>query len=702
MSTSSQDPSASKLESPANARNAFSAILAQRSARFEALNLVSLPTWIFDIDHSRVHWANQAALVIWDAQSLQELCERDMAIDMSDSVRRRLKQYQADFVSQKAVFNEQWTLYPGGKPVPLKARFSGIELEDGRMAMWCEGHLMSVEFDTPEHRRSVEALLHTEIMISLYDMDGQVLYRNPAARESVSRLDERLQDRMGDPEAYAHFMDSLQATESATTTLQLSTIRGSRWLEISARRCRDAVTGLDAMLVSEADVSAIKRTEAKANFLASHDSLTGLPNRSTVLQHFAQTVDHIRTTGQQAALIYLDLDHFKDINDTLGHAAGDELLVQMAKRMRSSTRSSDLVARLGGDEFLILIVSHDIQQEVDLVRGRLLHAVAQPLWLRGTEVQVTPSLGVSMYPTDGTDFDTLMRNADLAMYTAKTRGRNGMAYFDPAMADAARARTTLESELRHALERNEFEVHYQPRVNLITGNISGAEALVRWRHPVHGLLAPDRFIGLCEETGLIVRLGAHVFQQAALQQVAWASSGTDLQVGVNLSARQFRDPELLATIAQALTQAHCTASRMQLEITESLLIGSEARPLEILCELERMGLSIALDDFGTGYSNLAYLHRFPIHTLKIDKSFIQGDSANLPLAGLIVEMCRVMHLQIVAEGVETEPQLQWVTDKGIESYQGYWFAKPLSVQDFNRLLAQQATHGHWPRPSALN
>ncbi len=676
-------------DSQAHAVPVSNDVLAQRSARFDALNLVSLPTWIFDIDRSRVHWANQAALTIWNAPSLQELCARDMAVDMSESVKRRLQQYQADFVSQKAVFNEQWT------------RFSGIELEDGRMAMWCEGHLMSVEFDTPEHLRSVEALLHTEIMISLYDLEGQVLYRNPAARESVSKLDERLQERMGNEAAYAHFMESLLTTESATTTLQLTTARGPRWLEISARRCRDAVTGLDAMLVSEADVSAIKRTEAipaflLPNFLASHDSLTGLPNRNTVLKHFAQTMEDIRTTGQHAALIYLDLDHFKDINDTLGHAAGDELLVQMAKRMRSSTRSSDLVARLGGDEFLIVLVSHDIRREVDMVRDRLLQTVAQPLWLRGTEVQVTPSLGVSMYPQDGADFDTLMRNADLAMYTAKTRGRNGMAYFDPAMADAARARTTLESELRRALERNEFEVHYQPRVNLTNGNISGAEALVRWRHPVHGLLAPDRFIALCEETGLIVRLGAHVFKQAAQQQVAWMRAGADLQVGVNLSARQFRDPELVATIEQSLKQAQCTASRMQLEITESLLIGSESRPLQVLREFERMGLSIALDDFGTGYSNLAYLHRFPIHTLKIDKSFIQGDSANLPLAGLIVEMCRVMRLQVVAEGVETAP------NHGSVSYQGYWFAKPLAVQDFDRLLAQQATQGHWPQPTTLN
>ncbi len=658
--------------------------LHQRDARYATLNLVTLPLWIFDIDHSRVHWANEAALTVWKAASLQELCSRDMAADMSESVAKRLKQYQADFISQGASFYEQWTLFPSGVPVPLKAKFKGIRLDDGRMAMLCEGR--SVEFDTADHLRTVEALLHTAVMISLYDSHGQVLYRNPAARQSVNRLDETLQDRVLDAGALARLLAETSRSGSATLTLLVRTVHGERWHELSARSCRDAVTGHDAVLVSEADVSALKRTEARASFLAMHDSLTGLPNRSHVMQRFNETVGSIRASGQEAALVFIDLDHFKDINDTLGHAAGDDLLVQMSRRLRDATRSSDLVARLGGDEFLILIVSKDIRSEVDRVRTRLLRTVTQPLTVQNNEVRVTPSLGVALYPRDGNDIETLLRNADMAMYTAKERGRNDIAYYDEAMADAVRKRITLETELRRAFDRNEFEVHYQPCVASDSGHIYGAEALVRWNHPEQGLVSPDAFIPMCEEMGLIYRLGSLVFDQAVRQQVAWFKSGRDLLVSVNLSSRQFRDPDLVSSIAASLAAAGCQPARIQLEITESVLIGDDARPLEVLRALEAMGLTIALDDFGTGYSNLAYLHRFPIKTLKIDKAFIQGIDANLPLAELIVAMCRLMKLNIVAEGVETAEQLSWVSGQGIENYQGYLFSRPLDVAQFDQML----------------
>lgn len=415
--------------------------LSARSQRYEALSLISQPVWIFDIDRRRVHWANPAALQVWDAATLPALCERDMGRDMSESVARRLLQYQSDFVSHGAAFNEQWTLYPGGKPVSLNVKFSAHRLHDGRMAMLCEARAAAVE--EPESLRSVEALLHTAVMISLYGQDGRPLYRNPAARASVRRLDESLADRITDPKAHAALLAALDGAGMATQTLAVRTAQGERWHEISARRCRDAVTGQDALLVSEADVSAIKRTEARAQFLALHDSLTGLPNRSHVMQRFTDAVEQIRAAGQQAALMFIDLDHFKDVNDTLGHAAGDALLVEVARRLRGAVRGADLVARLGGDEFLILMVSADIRSEVDRVRVRLMQAVAEPVMIHGHEVRVTPSLGVSLFPGDGDNIETLLRNADLAMYTAKERGRNGLAYYDTGMSDAVRSRSAL-------------------------------------------------------------------------------------------------------------------------------------------------------------------------------------------------------------------------------------------------------------------
>jgi diguanylate cyclase (GGDEF)-like protein len=659
--------------------------LQPREARYAALNLLHHPVWIFDIDLRRVHWANAASLQMWSAPSLAELCARDMGTDMSESVARRLAQYQSDFISQSATFNEQWTLYPGGKPVSLTVRLSGHRLEDGRMAMLCEAREQAVE--QPESLRSVEALLHTPVMITLFGEDGRPLYRNPAARASVRRLDEKLVERIVDTRSHAALLAALASEGMATQTLAVHTEAGPRWHEISARRCKDAVTGQAALLVSEVDVSAIKRTEAQAQYMALHDALTGLPNRSHLTQRFEMVLSAIRGAQQEAALIFIDLDHFKDVNDTLGHATGDALLIEVSRRLRGAVRGSDLVARLGGDEFLILMVATDIRSEIERVRLRLTRAVAEPVHLGGRDLHVTASIGVALYPQHGNDVQTLMRNADLAMYSAKEGGRNALAYYDAAMADAVEGRTALEAELRMAFERREFEVHYQPIVEASSGRIVGAEALVRWRHPQRGLVAPDVFIPLCESTGLIRRLGALVFSSAAHQQVAWAQAGHGLRISVNLSARQLRSAELLPDLAAALRTSGADPRQLQLEITESMLLGQDDELLALFQALQDLHLGLALDDFGTGYSNLAYLQRFPIDTLKIDKTFIQSLQNNRALAELIVSMARLMRLRVVAEGVETQEQLAWVRAQGIEFCQGYLFARPLPVADFSALLA---------------
>lgn len=654
--------------------------LEARRQHFRLLERISLPIWVFDIDQSQVHWANDAALTLWRAQSQSELCSRDMGADMSASVAKRLKQYQSDFVQHGASFSEQWTIYPAGVPISMNMQLSGIHMTDGRMAMLCESRI--VEPDRPEALRSVEALLHTDVMITLYDREGGVLYRNPAARESVPNLNMRMAERFQDMEALERMLAMLELNSEATLTLPTLTTRNLRWHEVSVRLCRDAVTGRDAVLMSEVDVTAIKHAQDHSQYLARHDSLTGLPNRSHVMQRFADTLRDMGEGATEAALIYIDLDHFKDINDTLGHAAGDALLVQVAERLRLITSSSDMVARLGGDEFLILMVAHNIRDEVERVRQRLSSTVAQPIQLHGTEVIVTPSVGVSFYPEHGQELDTLLRNADLAMYSAKESGRNALNIFELPMAQRVQQRLELETELRHALTREEFELYYQPRVDVATGQVRGAEALIRWNHPQRGLVGPDAFIPTCESTGMINALGDWVFEQAARQQVQWAREGLDLKISINLSPRQFRDPELLNRLARIVTATAAQPARLELELTESMLLGVAPHTHETLDDLRRMGFSISVDDFGTGYSNLAYLNRFPIQVLKVDKTFVQDIEANRPVAELIVSMCRLMQLHIVAEGVETPAQLAWVQAQGIEQYQGYLFAKPLPAAPF--------------------
>lgn len=654
-----------------------------RARRYDVLNVLTQPTWVFDIDRRRVYWANRAAQSLWNAVSLEDLCARDLGSGMSEAVAMRLTQYQSDFITHDATFNEQWTLYPDGRPVSLTVKISAHRLDDGRMAMLCEAR--QVDGQEPESLRSVEALLHTAVMISLYGQNGQPLYRNPAARASARTPDERLEERIADAKAHTALLHDLGLIGTSTQTLQVHTSNGERWHEISARRCRDAVTGEDAVLISEADVSAIKHAEARARYLALCDPLTGLPNRSHVMRTFIDSADEISRAGLQAALIFIDLDHFKDVNDTLGHAAGDALLVEVARRLCRAVRDKDLVARLGGDEFLIVIIADDIRTEVGLVSDRLMRTVAEPAIIHGHEVRVTPSMGVSLYPVDGDNIETLLRNADLAMYTAKDCGRNGMAFYDARMSDAVRNRMALEVELRHALEREQIKVYYQPIINVASGRIVGVEALARWLHPERGMVPPDVFIPVCENTGLIRLLGALVFETAAHQQVAWHQAGYPLRMSVNLSARQLRHDELLPDLSGSLARAGCDPRCMQVEITESMLLSND----NVLYAIEAQGMSIALDDFGTGYSNLGYLQRFPISTLKIDKSFIQSIDANRPLAEMIVSMCKLMRLSVVAEGVETAEQFAWVKAHGIELCQGYLFSKALPAEALTELLASQ-------------
>lgn len=655
---------------------------------YAALEQVSHAVWIFDIDHARVRWANTAALVVWDADTLDELTSREMRRDMSPAVAQRLRQYQQDFERGDLRFSEQWTVYPKGQPQTLRVVFAGHRLPDGRMAMFCEG--LRAETHDPESLRSVEALMHTEVMISLYDTRGLPLYRNPAARDALPAV------HIEQPHHFVHAADyqtlrtDLRLHGEARLVAQVHTQAGERWHEISARKCNDAATGRAAWLVSEVDVSELKRAEAHAHYLAQHDALTGLPNRNFVLRGFEQALSRLRSQQQPAAVIFIDLDHFKNVNDSLGHAAGDHLLMQMADRLRSVVRQNDMIARLGGDEFLVLAATHDPEAEVAALCQRILSELSRSVALGPTAVRVTPSIGVSQFPRDGDDIDALMRHADLAMYRAKENGRNGVAHFTPDMTATVQHRLTLENELRNALEQGEFEVYYQPRNDALTRAIVGAEALVRWNHPVRGLVPPGVFIPLSEDCGLIHELGAFVLAQAARQQAQWAARGLALHISVNVSSRQLADPLFFSQVQNVLAQSGADPRCLELEITESVLVGHQQFTLDTLQQLSATGLRIAIDDFGTGYSNLAYLQRYPLNTLKIDRSFVLGIGSATPLAELIVSMCRMLKLHMVAEGVETEAQLQWLAERGVQEFQGYLVSPPVPVTAFEALLAAQA------------
>jgi diguanylate cyclase (GGDEF)-like protein len=659
------------------------ALTAGEQLRYEALAWISQAVWVFDIDRRRVHWANPAALALWQAPTLEELRARDMGADMSAAVAQRLKQYQHDFEAGATRFDEQWTLYPQGQPRTVTVAFRGHRLPDGRMAMFCEA--LDQPAAHPDSLRSVDALLHTPVMITLYDWQARVLYRNPAARESQP-LEGTQGHRFVRDEDFRTLLSQLLARGQARLMAAVHTRHGERWHEVHATRCSDAASDRQAFLVSEVDVTELKRTEARANHLAYHDTLTGLPNRNFVLREFGQALQELQRQRLGAVLVFIDLDNFKTVNDSMGHAFGDQLLVQMADRLRKVVREGDLVARLGGDEFLVLAVLHDVPDEVALLTQRMLDSLSRGVMLLSTEVRVTPSLGTSLFPRDGTDIQTLMRHADMAMYSAKDAGRNAVASFTPAMQAAAENRMALETELRRALERGEFELFYQPKLT-VDNRLVGAEALLRWRHPERGLVAPSIFVPVCEEIGLIGAVGNFVLEAAAAQQVRWQALGHRLKVAVNLSPRQLGAATLLPTVKAIMARTGCSPESMELEITESVLLGHDLQTRRMLTQLNAMGFSIAIDDFGTGYSNLAYLQRYPIHTLKIDRSFVQAIGHAATLTEVIIVMCKALGLHMVAEGVERLDQLQWLAERGVHEYQGFLYAPPMPVSEFDALLA---------------
>ena len=457
-----------------------------------------------------------------------------------------------------------------------------------------------------------------------------------------------------------------------------------------------ALTGLLGRLSwqlgqSRSREASIKLAHAqRVEYLAYHDGLTGLPNRSLFAKLLGQSISESRRYDRQLAVAFLDLDRFKQINDTLGHDAGDQLLREVADRLRGCVRASDTVARLGGDEFVVLLLDLVDPKCSTLVAQKILAAIAKPITLLGHEFRVTASVGISVYPQDGSDEQTLTKNADVAMYQAKSEGKNNFQFYSAALNANSLERLTLESSLRHALEHREFRLRYQAKRDIRSGHITGMEALLRWEHPELGLLAPMKFIPIAEETGLIVPIGRWVIETACCQNVAWQQAGAPpLHIAVNLTARQFADERLLEDVRAALDVTGMDARLLEFEISERVLIRDVESTLRILSGLKELGVRIAIDDFGIGYSSLKTLQRFPLDTIKIDRSFIRGISDDPEIWGLadaVISMGKNLSLTVVAQGVETGEQAEFLRDHACDELQGFYFDRPLPPKEFMDLL----------------
>jgi diguanylate cyclase (GGDEF)-like protein len=432
------------------------------------------------------------------------------------------------------------------------------------------------------------------------------------------------------------------------------------------------------------------KADQQIEYLATHDGLTNLPNRVMFNQLLHFEIETARRHRRQFAVLFIDLDRFKIINDSLGHEAGDTLLVEIADRLRLNLRSSDIVARLGGDEFVVILADAAERRDVEAIAKMLLSTVSRPLELCGHECHTTASIGIAMYPADGADVPTLTKNADMAMYLAKEDGKNGFRFFAKEVKIQSIERLKLETGLRRALEREEFLLNYQPKVDLATGQITGVEALLRWSHPDLGMLPPMQFIPLAEETGLIVPIGRWVLKQACAQNMAWQRQGLrPLSMAVNLSPRQFADENLLQDIDEALKSCGMSPALLQLEVTESMVMQNVPRAIKVLDAIQSRGIRLAIDDFGTGYSSMSLMKQFPIDTIKIDRSFVRDlpkDSEDQAIAQAIISMGKALGLTVIAEGVETADQEAFLRDHACDEMQGFLFGKPMPPEHLPDLL----------------
>ncbi len=586
---------------------------------------------------------------------------------------------------------------------------SVININNAVFELWCSpirdqnnklSGVVGVMTDITERRRAEDKIRASEKKLSnilknmqdafyRVDNDCVLVLISPSINRLLGYMPEellgtKLPNLFVDPEGRVKFKESLQENAGVLNNYELAMSRkdGSIvWVSFNAQHCFDELGNVIGVEGTTRDITERKQTEQHLRYLANYDALTKLPNRTLFRDRLEHAMAHARRHHHLVVLMFLDVDRFKAINDSLGHLVGDQLLQAVAERLRSCAREGDTVARLGGDEFTIVMEGVSETVDADTAAKKVVEAMSKSFVLEGHDVYVTASIGVTIYPSDSDDIDSLIRNADTAMYRAKRAGRNNYQFYTEDMNTRAIENLLLQSNLRQALERKEFLLYYQPQIDLKTGDMIGMEALIRWQHPELGLLSPKQFISIAEETGLIIPIGEWVLRKVCHQIKKWEADGLPpYRVSVNLSACQFRQKNLVEKITSIVTDAAVDPKFIELELTEGILVDDEETAISVLHQLNKMGMRISIDDFGTGYSSLSYLKRFPLNTLKIDKSFIRDISSDPDGAAIteaIIALGHSLRLKVIAEGVESKEQLMFLTPRGCDEVQGFYFSEPL-------------------------
>jgi diguanylate cyclase (GGDEF)-like protein len=679
MVSAAPDPALPARVSPASSTFAALPPIAEIAA---LLGPSRTPHWVLDLQENRILWANDSALRLWQAPDLATLAARDLNADMSTSVQQRLAQY-ATALQHGRVQDEPWTIYPRGIPRPLLCRFRGCRTADDRIALFVEAH--AVESDDRDLITAAQALMYTTSMVSTYAPDGTCTYANLAALKSFPGQQQADLTRFLGPTIRAALSGPVDERLEGTYLSEVMTSRGVRIHEVSIRLGQDPVAGGQAFVLTETDVTGQENAKRDLESLASRDPLTGLRNRAYLAAaatwHLASHAAH----GRASALMLLDIDRFKMINDTLGHAAGDRLLQVIAERLTAVLPPGTPLSRLGGDEFCCLL-THDGERGLLRQIAALLRSLGRPLKVEGHDLSISGSIGLALTEGNETPFDELLRQADLAMFEAKGNGGNEAMIFRPAMAERSERFLRIEGQLAEAMRRRKLELFYQPRLSLRTGKIVSAEALIRIRSEGAPAAMPSDFIPVAEATGRIAAIGRWALRQAADHLVELRQIGARIDLSVNVSPKQFADPAFLRSLRAVRKILAPLGGGIELEITESMLVDQDRRLQKLMRQIAEMGYTFAIDDFGTAYSNLAGLSRYPIHCIKIDRTLVAHRDFRA-LVGAVLTIARSYGAKVVAEGVETEEQRLWLQESLCDEFQGYLFSRPVPFAELQRLIA---------------
>jgi diguanylate cyclase (GGDEF)-like protein/PAS domain S-box-containing protein len=573
---------------------------------------------------------------------------------------------------------------------------SGCALDQNRAnegSIWVYADITARKEAEEKLRLSATVIEHIADGVVVLDAEGTIVAVNPAFTQITGYTEaeamgrDRTLTRSGRHEQSFYEEMWQEQMDKGFWRGELWSVRknGEMYLEfLTVSAVRDTRGRATHYVGVFSDITKAKESQEKLDHLAHHDPLTALPNRLLFHDRLQHALLRAARDGEQLALLFIDLDRFKNVNDTLGHHIGDELLKQVAKALQDRLREGDTLARLGGDEFIVLLENIENQYGASQVAEKLVQMFEEPFMVAGHELFVTCSVGISLFPDDAADLNMLIRNADVAMYQAKARGRNGFSFYAPSMTGEGVERLRLETFLRRSIEKEEIFLNYQPQVEIDTGRLVGVEALVRWNHPELGLIPPIRFIPLAEDTGFINQLGKWVLHEACRQMVRWQDAGLHVpKIAVNLSAKQFERGSIVNMVADILRDTGLEPQRLQLEVTESVIMNT-GDAMVFINDLHSIGVALAIDDFGTGYSSLAYLKQLPVQTLKIDRSFIKDISTDVndeAIAIAIIQLGKSMNLSVIAEGVETEEQAAFLLRHGCNLAQGYFYSRPLLADD---------------------